>query len=148
VSRTIIGVSKELHQRIKDLSTEVSLPMTIILEHLMDDADKRDWSIIRKSYDASKPTWANIKSSVEEYRKKHPNSTDQHIVDHTGYSIAQVETITHTAHKRCIAILKTKGGSDLHEKANVSKRFARRMIECYKGDRKPPKTEEYLYEQG
>ena len=147
MSRSVIGVSVELHGKLRNLAKDAGIPLTIVLEHWVDNCHEQDWVTIKKSYDATKPTWKNIRFLVKEYVKRNPDASDADIVDYTGYSLAQVETITHTAHKRCL--LAIEGGitdvAKLAHLSNVSVNFARRILSCHAGEQKIPKEEAYLY---
>ncbi len=149
MSRKVLGVSTNLHKELEDLAKKVSLPMTVVLETLLHHTEHIDWKAEAAAYELRKPSWSNIKRIVQEYQGKFPGSTDEQLAALTGFSIAQVETVTHTAHKRVIAEfnknkrLKAKG---LSEKAKVSERFANRILEQLVNGAKIPKSEKYLYE--
>lgn len=149
MSRKVLGVSESLHKEFDDLAKKVNLPMTVVLETLVHHTDGIDWKATAAAYELRKPSWANIKRIVQDYQGKFPESTDSQLAALTGFSIAQVETVTHTAHKRVILEfnknkrLKAKG---LAVKAGVSERFANRILEQINNGAKVPKSERYLYE--
>lgn len=148
MSRSVIGVSVDLHKKLRGVSAEAGVPLTIVLEYWVDNCSDADWGIIKNNYEATKPTWKNIRKFVNEYLKKNPDATDTEIVNHTGYSLAQVETITHTAHKRSINGYRSGIEPELlAKKADVSVKFAIRIIDCIEGRHKIPKDEQYLFKQ-
>lgn len=147
MSRKVLGVSKDLHAELESMAKQLELPMTVVLEALIHN-NTVDWPAIKLSYAERKPTWANIRRRVEEYRLKFPEAPDEQLAALSGFSIGQVETITHSAHRRCISYLKSKHIKPTKHaaaKCNVSESFIQRIHEQMYGDRKIPKSEQYLF---
>ena len=148
MSRKMIGVGNGLHESLAALAKKHSVPMTVVLENLVAHADELDWGSIKTEYDNNKPTWKNMRKLVEEYRQKFPEASDEKLSELTGFSLAQVETLTHSAHKRCMRILvrqpKVKPKT-LATQANVSEKFAMRLWQQAQGVVKIPGAEQYLW---
>lgn len=148
MSRKMIGVGVGLHDSLSALAKKHSLPMTVILDTLVMRADEFEWGDIKKHYDNNKPTWTNMRKAIEEYKLKYPQVTDEKLVELTGFSISQVETLTHSAHKRCMRVMvrqpKIKPKA-LATQASVSEKFAKRLWDQSQGVGKIPKAEEYLW---
>lgn len=149
IDRKAMNVSEGLHSDLKTWSENTGLPMTVIIETLLLQADSVDWEAVKKTYSGQRPTWKNIRSTIEKYTEDDPTLTDEDLVNLTGYSLAQVETVTHTAHKRCLAILMKSRGlkpKSLSVKAGVSEKFAKRIWEQQQGVSRIPKQEQYLWD--
>lgn len=147
MSRKVLGVSQVLHSELEALAKQQELPMTVVMEALIHN-NTVDWSAIKADYAERKPTWANIRKRVEEYRVKFPEAPDEQLAALTGFSIPQVETVTHSAHKRCISYLKSKHIKPTKHaagKCGVSESFIKRIYEQMYNDRKIPKSETYLF---
>lgn len=148
MSRKMIGVGQGLHDSLSALAKKHSLPMTVVLETLVMRADEFEWDGIKTHYDNNKPTWKNMRKLVDEYRERFPQATDEKLSEMTGFSVAQVETLTHSAHKRCMRILldspKTKPKA-LATQAKVSEKFAMRIWQQSQGVTKIPSVERYLW---
>ena len=148
MSRKMIGVGTGLHESLASLAKKHSLPMTVILETMVMRAEEFEWESIKKHYDNNKPTWTNMRKVVDEYKLKYPQATDEKLSEMTGFSLAQVETLTHSAHKRCMRILVRQPRiqpKTLATQAKVSEKFAKRIWDQAQGVSKIPKTEEYLW---
>ena len=151
MSRRMLGVSDRLHAELSELSKAKGVPMTVILETMLTRMDDVDWKQVKASYNEAKPTWKNIRRSIEEYRDKFPTASDQKLADLTGFSVAQVEVVTHSAHRRCLAILleNKKAKPDYIAKhAEVSQKFALRIWQQSHGVSKVPQQEQYLWKPG
>lgn len=147
MSRKVLGVSKQLHEELETLAKEQGLPMTVVLEALIHNHSV-DWAAIKTDYASRKPTWANIRKRVEDYRVKFPEAPDEQLAALTGFSVAQVETVTHSAHRRCISYLKSKSVKPTKHAASkcaVSESFIQRIWDQLYADRKIPKSELYLF---
>ena len=150
MSRAVIGVSEGLHSDIKALAKTAGIPITVMLAHWVENCSEQDWGAVRESYDGVKPTWGNIKKQVQEYQKTHPEADDKRIAELTGYSLAQIETITLTAHRRALAYMKKSPQSKperIAKECVVSVRFATRLYEINRGEKKPSKHEAHLFEE-
>ena len=148
MARKALGISEDLHKRINQIAADEKLPMTVVLESLLDQSGQVNWDSVRASHERIKPTWANIRRVVEEYQVKFPQATDQKLSELSGYSIKQVETVTHSAHKRCIEMMKRGPRFQpkrIAEDCNVSPKFAERIYEQFHKGAKIPKNEEYLF---
>lgn len=151
MSRKNIGVSEELHTSLKDFSKDIGLPLTVILEYWLSTCSEADWDSVKKRYDETKPTWSNMRKVIQEYQRDYPDADDKKLSELTGFSIAQVETLTHTAHKRVIAYCmqyRTRGQSRVAKDCNVSERFAGRIMKVLSGEQKPTKYEKGLFNTG
>lgn len=149
MTRAVIGVSKELHSGLKELSREAGIPLTKILEHWLENCSGQNWQTIKKDYDNNKPSWKNIRETVKGYAEKYPDASDEELVQMSGFSKRQVETVTLSAHKRCIAYIRANPtcNIDIVEKeCDVSKRFATRIMKQFTGDAPKPKSEEHLWQ--
>lgn len=150
MSRAVIGVSESLHSDLKKLAKTAGIPITVMLAHWHDNCSEQDWEQVKADYNKVKPTWKNIKKNVQEYQKQYPEADDKRLSELTGYSIAQVETITHTAHKRTLAYMKRSPQSKperISKECSVSVRFATRLYDVVKGEKQPTKAEAYLFEE-
>lgn len=148
MSRKMIGVSDHLHQHLSEVARASGVPMTVVLSTLIDMADQVDWKSIKESYLETKPTWKNIRKTIEEYQERYPKADDTRLAELTGFSVAQVETVTHTAHKRCLAAIKDQPKvkpEALAKKAGVSSKFAKRIWEQAQGVSRIPHQEQYLW---
>lgn len=149
MSRKMIGVSESLHKGLHDLAKEKGLPVTVMLEHMLGHMWEIDWTQVRKDYETKKPTWNNIRRIVQEYQVKYPDADDKKLSELTGYSLSQVETVTHTAHRRCIQYMINNPRCKekrIAEECNVSEKFARRIYGHFKTGENIPKAEAYLYD--
>lgn len=149
MSRRMLGVSESLHKDISDLAQTAGVPMTVVLETLLHKAEDLDWAEVKKNYQDNKPSWKNIRKTVLEYQEKFPDADDKKLADLTGYSVAQVEVITHSAHKRCLRHLMEKQRvkpDALAKAAGVSAKFAKRIWEQAQGVSKIPPQEKYLWD--
>lgn len=147
--RKVVGVSKELHRKLNDLSDELKLPMTVILEAFTDNAEAINWDNIREHYERNKPNWENIRRIVKGYQESDPTLTDQQLSELTGFSLKQVETVTHSAHKRCITYLKKNPKAKIKGVAkacSVSEQFAKRIYNQMYNEAKIPRAERYLHD--
>lgn len=151
--RKSLGMSVELYASIHAAALEVDLPMTRFLElvttHWKDL--NVNWKAEREQLKIERPNWATMIKNVEYYLEKYGDLTNEELMSYTGYGLASIEAITHTSHKRCIEVIKTftkrrPGKQELSELANVTMRFAERMIGMYYGDLKPSEKERYLFE--
>ena len=148
MKRKMVGMSEGIHDDLQSISNDVGIPMTAVLEALLSQHENVQWQEVKKSYDVRKPTWQNIKRLVKEYRGKYPNATDQKLSELTGFSIRQIETVTHTAHKRCIGYMQEHPKAKpkrIAQECDVSEAFARRVYSHYTGEQECPKSERYLY---
>lgn len=146
--RKTLGLPPHLHKGLKDLSDEAGIPITIIIEHWLQNFSEQDWSSLREDYNKRKPTWRNIRRIVREYMEKYPEAKDSELASLTGYSLRQVETITLSAHKRCLDYLEEhpKAPPNVVSKdCNVSIAFATLIQEKLNGDRRIPKSERHLF---
>src|SRR5690606_8004352 len=104
---------------------------------------------VKDEWSRNRPTWKNIRRMVEEYRKKFPDADDKKLSELTGFSVAQVEVITHSAHRRCLQeIVKNPKikPQQLARAADVSDKFAMRIWQQARGIIKISKQEEYLWD--
>lgn len=149
MARRVLGVSSRLHENLQEISNNTGLPMTVILETLLTKVNEVDWKRVKEEWSENRPTWKNIRRMVEEYQKKFPDADDKKLSELTGFSVAQVEVITHSAHRRCLREIaknpKIKP-RQLARAANVSDRFAMRIWQQAQGVTKIPKQEEYLWD--
>ena len=144
----MVGVSATLHEDLRQLSETIGLPVTVMLETWLERCSEIDWESIKKDYELRKPTWQNIRRKVQEYQSKYPDADDKKLSEMTGYSLAQVETATHSAHKRCLAYMKTNPRCKekrIAEACGVSPAFAKRIYEQFHNGAKVPKAERYLF---
>lgn len=149
MNRKTLGLPPHLHKGLRDLSTEVGVPITIMLEHWLNTCSEQDWETLREDYNKRKPTWKNIRRIVKEYAEKYPAATDAELANLTGYSLRQVETITLSAHKRCLDYLEEHPNAadiTLSKDCNVSMAFAALIKEKLSGERRVPKSERHLFE--
>lgn len=149
MSRKMIGVSEGLHTELSTVATAKGVPMTLVLETLLNKVEEIDWAIVKENYQNHKPSWKNIRKSVLEYQEKNPKADDKKLSELTGFSIAQVEVITHSAHKRCLRHLMEKQRvkpDALAKAAGVSAKFAKRIWEQAQGVSKIPPQELYLWD--
>jgi hypothetical protein len=149
MSRKMVGVSEGLHTELSEAAKAAGVPMTLVLETLLNKFGEVEWSTVKENYQNHKPSWKNIRKSVLEYREKNPKADDKKLSELTGFSIAQVEVITHSAHKRCLRHLadKPKVKPDALAKAGgVSAKFAKRIWEQAQGVSKIPPQELYLWD--
>ena len=148
MKRKMVGMSPGIHDDLQSIANDVGIPMTAVLEALLSQHENVQWEEVKKSYDLRKPTWQNIKRLVREYREKYPHATNQKLCELTGFSLAQIETVTHTAHKRCIKYMQDHPRAKprrIAQECNVSEAFARRVYSHYTGEQECPKSERYLY---
>lgn len=148
MARRVLGVSSQLHESLQEVSANTGVPMTVILETLLSKVDEVDWGKVKEEWLRNRPTWKNIRRVVEEYRKKFPDADDKKLSELTGFSVAQVEVITHSAHKRCLQELTRNPNikpRQLARAAGVSDKFAMRIWQQARGITKIPKQEEYLW---
>lgn len=148
MARRVLGVSSRLHENLQEVSVNTGVPMTVILETLLSKVDEVDWKKVKDEWSRNRPTWKNIRRMVEEYRKKFPDADDKKLSELTGFSVAQVEVITHSAHRRCLQeIIKNPKikPRQLAQAAGVSDKFAMRIWQQARGVTKIPKQEEYLW---
>lgn len=144
----MIGVSTALHKNLSELAENVGVPMTVIMEHWLQHCSEQDWEQVQKDYELRKPTWQNIRRLVQQYQGKFPDADDAKLSELTGFSLAQVETATHSAHKRCIAFMKSNSRckhKTIAEKCGVSPAFAKRIYEQFHNGARVPKAERYLF---
>lgn len=123
--------------------------MTIVLESLVDLEDKVEWKTIRSEYERVKPTWQNIRRIVQEYQRKYPDADDTKLSELTGFSVPQIETVTHSAHKRCLAYMLEHPRAQhikISKECGVSQAFASRIYKQLREGAKIPKGERYLFE--
>lgn len=149
MSRRMLGVSDSLHKDISDLAQKAGVPMTVVLETLVHKSDGIDWKAVKENYQDNKPSWKNIRKTVLEYQEKFPEADDKKLADLTGFSVAQVEVITHSAHKRCLRLLHEKQRikpDQLSKAAGVSAKFAKRIWEQAQGVSKIPPQEKYMWD--
>lgn len=147
-NRKMLGVSTQLHKDVNELAENVGLPMTVVIETLMHNSDDIDWETAKRDYEHRKPTWQNIRRIVQEYQAKYPDVDDAKLSELTGFSVAQVETATHSAHKRCIACMQQNPrykDKQVAEECKVSPAFATRIYKQFHEGAKVPKAEKYLF---
>lgn len=146
--RKMLGMTEALHMELKNLSESKRVPMTVVLEALLSKADDIDWKSVEKGYKSEKLTWTKMRQVVSEYQKKYPDITDEDLVQFTGFSLAQVETLTHTAHKRVLEVMKDRRlkPATIADKASVSERFALRMWQMREGIKEVPKQEQHIWD--
>lgn len=147
--RKMLALPERVHAQLKSLADDKGLPMSVLVENLVGHSELIPWEDIQRSYELAKPTWANIRRIVQEYQVKFPQASDGELVDMTGFTLAQVETVTHSAHKRCIAYMKKYPKRDFTRVAkdcSVSNNFAGRIYEQFHNGAKIPKRERYLFE--
>lgn len=147
-NRKMIGVSTQTHDRLSELSKLVGIPMTVIIENWLESHSELDWEALKREYERAKPTWQNIRRIVQEYQTKYPDADDAKLSELTGFSVAQVETATHSAHKRCIACMQNNArykAKRVAEECKVSLAFATRIHEQFHNGAKVPKAERYLF---
>ena len=121
--------------------------MTVILGHFLSIQDQVDWDKVRDQYQNTRPSWDNIKRQVREYQEKYPNATDKRLADLTGFTLGQVETVTHTSHKRCLKFFKRSGSvKQCAKSCGVTPVFARRIKDQLNGKRRIPRSERYLFQ--
>lgn len=149
MSRKMIGVSENLHQELSDVAQDKGVPMTVVLETLLGKVKDINWTEVKENYQNHKPSWKNIRKKVLEYKEQYPQADDRKLADLTGFSVAQVEVITHSAHKRCLSVLhekpKTKPDA-LAKTAKVSAKFAKRIWEQAQGVSRIPAQEAYMWD--
>lgn len=151
--RRSVGFAANDYETIAALAEERRVPMTQMIMHILEETrtHKFDWGTVRESINSMKISYADRVKRVEEILEKFGEMDDARICEFTGYSLSTVESITHTAQKRCIAVLKRKKDIDvatLAEKANVSPRMAERVQEQFNGTKKIPEREQYLFATG
>lgn len=148
MSRKMIGVSEALHEELARVAKSAGVPMTLVIETLLKEEGDINWALVKEEYQNHKPSWKNIRKSILDYQEKFPEAPDAQLADFTGYSIAQVEVITHSAHKRCLAILAKKSVKPLvlSKDAAVSAKFAKRIWDQFMGVAKIPAQELYLWD--
>lgn len=146
--RKMLGMTEALHTELKNLSEAKRVPMTVVLETLLQHAGDIDWKTVAKEYKDEKPTWTKMRQVVNEYQRKFPQISDEDLVQFTGYSLAQVETLTHTAHKRVLEVMRDRRlkPKAIAEKAGVSERFALRMWQQREGLKEIPKQEQHIWD--
>lgn len=148
MSRKMIGVSESLHTDLSEIAKAAGVPMTLVLETLLAKADEVSWPEVKSTYQENKPSWKNIRKSIVEYREKYPDADDAQLAAYTGYSVNQVEVITHSAHKRCLTALAKKQmkPDQLAKTSKVSAKFAKRIWDQYMGVARIPAQELYLWD--
>lgn len=146
--RKMLGMTEALHTELKSLAESKRVPMTVVLETLLAHSDDIDWKSVEKNHKSEKLTWTKMRTTVSEYQAKYPNITDEDLVQFTGYSLAQVETLTFTAHKRVLEVMRDKRlkPATIAEKASVSERFALRMWQIREGLKEVPKQEQHIWD--
>lgn len=147
--RKLVGMSVELHNELSQLSSTERLPMTTLIQSLLDHASNIDWEPVRQEYKRNRLTWPNMRRRIEEHQAKNPNITDQELQALTGFSIVQVETITYTAHKRALAALIKQphlSSAELAKASKTSLAFAKRIWDQAHGEKKVTKSEEFLWD--
>lgn len=146
--RKVIGVSEDLHEKISGLAKSTGLPMTVLIDYWVDNFSEQDWDSVKQQHEGSKPTWSNMRDVIQDYQSKYPDADDKKLSELSGYSIAQVETITHTAHKRVLAYMKKSRSKPekIADQCGVSVRFVKRIQGIVQGTKKPSKNEAYLFE--
>jgi len=152
----LINVPIEFHSYMKQLSDDKGVTMIRIIENMVlpfllkSDWDKEaDWKGEKEAQDDSKPTWTKVVSRIESYMTKYPGADTEKLMSHTGYSKAQVETVTMVAHKRCINYLTDNPEAtpkELSTECAVSLGLAKRVAGQYRGDGVITKRERHLYQ--
>jgi len=144
-----VGMSVELHAELSRLSEVERLPMTTLIQAMLDRSGDINWEPIRQEYKRNRPTWPNMRRRIEEYQAQQPGITDAELQSLTGFSIVQVETITYTAHKRALtALIKTPhmSSAELAKASKTSLAFAKRIWDQAHGEKKVTKSEEFLWD--
>lgn len=150
-NRRQLNISKDVYLRLKEKCEKLDIPMTKFIEACVDHFDQLavDWHMVRTETKAAKPSWNDINKRIEEVREKYPDLDDNGIVEMTGYTLATVEAVTHTAHKRALRLIRKSENIDpatLATKANVSRKFSERILAQYRGDKRIPVSERYLFQ--
>lgn len=147
--RKLVGMSVDLHGELSRLSEVERLPMTTLIQAMLDRAGDIDWEPVRVEYKRNRLTWPNMRRRIEEYQAANPDITDAELQSLTGFSIIQVETITYTAHKRALAALiknPNLSSAELAKKSNTTLKFAKRIWDQAHGEHKVTKSEEFLWD--
>lgn len=147
--RKLVGMSTDLHGELARLSEVERLPMTTLIQAMLDRASEIDWEPIRVDYKRNRLTWPNMRRRIEEYQAANPDISDVELQALTGFSIVQVETITYTAHKRALAALIKSphlSSADLAKASKTSLTFAKRIWDQAHGEKKVTKSEEFLWD--
>ena len=149
--RRNVGFSPRDYESIAAAAQKNGVPMTQMIIHLVEHIDdfKIDWKAVRTASKELRASWAERVARVHEYQGMDPEADDEKLSTYTGYSLATVEAITHTAHKRALRYIKRNKEIDaatLSKKAAVSLKMADRVLGQYRGTKKVPLNERYLFE--
>lgn len=152
--RRSVGFSTTDYDIITQLAEERKVPMTKMIMFLLEATKEMDfnWSMLRDEVKSERISYSERVARIEELREKFGNDLDdEKLVQFTGYSLSTVESLTHTAQKRVLAVLRRKKDIDiatLAERATVSPRMAERVYEQFHGRKKIPEREQYLFATG
>lgn len=147
--RKLVGMSVDLHAELSRLSEVERLPMTTLIQAMLDRAESIDWEPIRTEYKRNRLTWPNMRRRIEEHQAANPDITDAELQALTGFSLIQVETITYTSHKRALAALLKQphlSSADLAKASKTTLAFAKRIWDQAHGEKKVTKSEEFLWD--
>lgn len=147
--RKLVGMSVELHKNLSQLSEIERIPMTTLIQCMLEDSVDKDWGPAREMYKQNRQTWPNMRKRIAERKLENPDVTDKELVSLTGFSIGQVEVITYTAHKRALNVLRTQPhltSAQLAKESHTTTTFAKRIWDQAHGEKKVTRDEEFLWD--
>lgn len=147
--RKLVGMSVDLHAELSRLSEIERIPMTTLIQVMLEDSVGKDWSHAREVYKQNRQTWPNMRKRIAERLAENPKLSDADLVSLTGFSIGQVEVITYTAHKRALTVLKKKPtltSAQLAKESHTTPTFAKRIWDQAHGEKKVTRDEEFLWD--
>jgi hypothetical protein len=146
--RKMIGLSVQLHENFKAFCAGKKISMTTAIDALITQNPAIDWNAAKKDAKLRTPTFNNVRRSIAEYKEKYPTADALTISRFTGFSHYQCRVVMHEANVECIAIMTQVPDinfRDLATQANVSEKFAIRMLGQKRGEVKIPQQEHYLW---
>lgn len=146
--RKMIGLSSQLHESLKAFCASKKISMTTAIDALITQDPAIDWAAAKKDAKLRTPTFNNVRRSIAEYLEKYPTADALTISRFTGFSHYQCRVVMHEANKECIALMNTNPHINFREmatQANVSEKFAIRMLGQKRGEVKIPQQEQYLW---
>lgn len=147
--RKLVGMSVDLHGELSRLSEIERIPMTTLIQVMLEDSEGKDWSAAREAYKQNRQTWPNMRKRIAECKEINPDVTDLELVSLTGFSIGQVEVITYTAHKRALSVLLTQPNltsAQLAKASHTTTTFAKRIWDQAHGEKKVTPDEQFLWD--
>ena len=147
--RKLVGMSVDLHGELSRLSEVQRLPMTTLIQAMLEDSVDKDWGPAREMYKQNRQTWPNMRKRIAEHKVENPQVTDAELVALTGFSIGQVEVITYTAHKRALTVLRTNPhltSAELAKQSKTTTTFAKRIWDQAHGEKKVTPDEQFLWD--